>query len=590
VTARAWTRGKAVVDGQLRYVSPSQLVSADHSSVYGCLRKWWYRRVDGRPEPEGKAAAEGTKGHGQIEEYLHTGRMVLGQHALAAKHYFPPPSPDLALELSIDDGTLLAAGTPVVGFIDFLNTSGIVQLDEGPVEEGGAEIVDWKFTGRDPFPSPAEVASAIPMTVYGEWAARKLDLQSVRLSHVYISTRRREASKRSLLVPREKIADRWVQIESLVGRLQQTAAATSADEVDANLNACSYCPHRSYCKAGEQRTLVDLLGPAAAAQLLNKENEDMSLLNIPALAKLAADPVADAKAALIAEEAAVQVDPAVAAAIAVIGSRAGEYGLPTLEGDAAKVWIAVTRQGSGEVLAGSGDIASCRIANAADLVQLAEEVKALPAKAPPAQAMGLLPPDAPKSDPVAALAKLEGTKPAPVDVPVPIGTGNASPAPAPAPEIPIGNTPAAEDAGELKLSKKARAYVDGLLAKIAELEAERAESVTFAARDREAPAPAARVEVYVDALSPEPMTDLGPWVRAQAKRLADMFNAVDIRACGNDTAGGFGKWKGHLAALCAEAELAPGVYALDTRGSEVAEAAVDGLRARAGARVTRGIR
>lgn len=607
MTRPAWTRGKAVQDGRLAYVSPSQIVAADHDSFGGCLRRWWYRRVEGRPEPMNAAAEVGKQGHSEIEEYLTTGRMTLGQHALSAKRYLPAPSPSLQIECSIDDGTILLAGVPVVGFVDYLNTSGQVLLDHGATQDPdrSAEVVDWKFTGRRDFPTAQEVASALPMALYGEWAARKLDLEWVRLSHVYIGTRRREASKRSLLVPREEFAPKLERAERVVRRLQQAAQCKSAGEVEANTSACTAyggCPHRAYCQAGEQKTLADLFGPLGAARILNPEPPDMSLLNIPALAALKQpDPIADARAALIAEEQAARVDPAVKAAVQSI--IASGYGQPTLTGAAAQAWgaaigIGVT-QGAG--LVGSGDLAAATFSDPADLIKAAQELSGLPPKAAapaPAQGpaaakshalvTGLLPPDAPASDPVKAAAALEpkAAPPAPIAAPAPnteIETGRVSAA---APPI------ASEESGELKLSKKARAEFERMQARIFELEGQVS---AYAVRQTSAdPVPVAApttqgIGLFVDCTPPPGAVDLSSWVYGLAGQLAKQYGAADIRCAPDQSPLSFGKWKGALAAACREDAIADGFYHLDARGSELLEVAVEALRSRVRF-VCRGIR
>lgn len=588
----AWTRGRTIVGGELQYVSPSQIVSADHESFGGCLRRWWYRRVEGRPEPENAAAAVGTAGHAEIEEYLLTGKMVLGAHALNAKRYLPAPSPDLALEIPIDDGTLTLAGLPVVGFIDWLNTSGTVALDDGPRVQEGIEVVDWKFTGRRDFPSATEVGTALPMAIYGEWAARRTGAALVRLSHVYISTRQRNVSKRSILRNRSELGAGLERAERVVRRLQQAARCSTAAEVDANTDACTAyggCPHRAYCQAGEQRTLADLLGATAAANL-TKERNPMSLLNIPALAALKnSDPaVASEKAKLIAEEQAAKVDPAVKAAVEAIV--ASGYGQPTLTGAAAVAWAAARGldfQGHG--LTGHGMLAQATFSDPADLIKAADELRGLPAPtaatAAP-QAAGLLPPDAPASDPFKAAAALE----TPAEPTPSATTGQAAqPDTVPAPAAP------AEDSGELKLSKKARAQFEAMQARVAELERQnalmieqQAEMMLARAQQGATAAAPAGIQVFVDCTWPAGATDLSTWVHEQARLLAKQYGAADVRCAPDGTPLAFGKWRGALSAVYREAALGDGDYYLDARGSDLAEVAAEALRSRG--RVTRGIR
>lgn len=629
-----WTRGRAVVDGELQYVSPSQIVKADHQSFGGCLRRWHYGKVMGLKEPEFQAAATGTEGHAQIAEYMTTGRMVLGQHALKAKRFLPEPSRDHQVELSIDDGSLLIAGLPMVGLIDWLNPSRTVQLDHGEVYDPARseEIVDWKFTGRKEFPSPREVAESPPMTIYGEWRARKAGLEYVRLSHVYIATRRREVSKRSVLVRRQDLIPRYQRAEGVVRLMQQAARCKSAEEVDANLEACSAgqgCPFRSQCSAGTQKSLIDLLGPQGAADFLRPKEDPMSLLSIPALAAMQKQPtpaeVEAERARLAAEEAAArkeQVPPGISQAIEYIHSVRGvqvrlangtstPLGAPALGGDAATLWatfLGLDFQGHG--LSGSGALAGTTVMNAADLPALAQEISAVvaaqpaPAVAPAAPpAVGLLPPDAPVSNP-AAMQQTAAAAPPPV-VPQTVNVVNVA-APPPSAGAPIAAfpppppaAPVAEEPGELKLSKKARAEFERLQARLTEVEGQLSVANQMLADARSMPAvgpaptaaPAAGLQVYADAIPPTaPFTDLGPWVREVVQKLAERCQVADVRLAPKGSPLEFGQWRAHLAACFREVPLADGVYFLDTRGSDFAEIAADAMRTRAGAQVTRGIR
>jgi hypothetical protein len=580
----------------------------------------------GLKEPEYAAAATGTEGHAQIAEYMVTGRMVLGTHALKAKRFLPEPSKNHQVELSIDDGSFFIAGLPLVGLIDWLNPSRVVQLDHGEVYDPARseEVVDWKFTGRKEFPSPREVAESPPMTVYGEWRARKADLEYVRLSHVYIATRRREVSKRSVLVRRQDLIPRFQRVEGVVRLMQQAARCTNPDEVDANTDACNAgqgCPFRSQCSAGTQKTLIDLLGPQGAAEFLRPKEDPMSLLSIPALAAMQKQPTAAEveaeRARLAAEERAArqaQVDPAIRAAVASIRSAAhvqvNGHGLgsPTLGGQAAQVWAVV--EGLEDFpkhagIAGSGLLAGTTINDPGDIVRLAQELSAhlgqAPAPAPAApppppapvvqQNTGLLPPDAPVSNPAASQ-----TAPAPVVMPPAASPIAAFPAQQPAPAVNIHGqaasvppAPAAEEEkGELKLSKKARAEFERLQARIVELEA--AVGAVSAVTTHAASAPAG-VQVYADAIPPvAPFADLGPWVREVVAKLAERCQVADVRLAPKGSPLEFGQWRAHLEACFREVPLADGVYFLDTRGSDFAEIAVNAMRTRPGAQVTRGTR
>ncbi len=90
--------GKSVVDGQVRYLSASSLTLADPDSEDGCLRKFWYEKIDGRkPETTGPQSL-GVALHSEIENYLRTGLNVLGSLALRGKFMLPEPGKDLFIE------------------------------------------------------------------------------------------------------------------------------------------------------------------------------------------------------------------------------------------------------------------------------------------------------------------------------------------------------------------------------------------------------------------------------------------------------------------------------------------------------------
>lgn len=589
MTRPAWTRGKAVVDGQVKYLSPSQIVTADPDSYGGCLRRWWFAKVAGKKEPTSKAQAAGTEGHAQIESYLRTGKLDLGPHALAGKRFIPEPGPDLLIEHAIDDGTLFAAGIPVVGFIDLVSARRAIMTEDlyTTDPEGVVEVIDWKFTGRiENAKSAMEVARAIPMVAYGEWAARKFGVEHVRLSHVYFSTKKRESTKSSALVSRSDLSMRWNKAEAIARTIIDAASESDCSKVDANLDSCGAyggCPHRAYCPGGQSKTLTDIFGVTGAATLLGTKEPNMSLLNLPGLKNMAApgskdEQVAAAKAELLAPP------PEVVAAVETIAN-AG-LGQPHLGGEAVKLWAQVKGldlQGDG--LAGHGQLAAATLSTKDELLQAAKEIAALPAQesapeaataaeAPPA----LLPPDAPESKPETASAA-----PEPTPEPKPEEAESLLDSPA---EKGIATTPGAFEIGsaDLKMSKKCREYVDGLEAYARSLESK----PTWTAEVTQVAAPPQpqgnALTIYVDAL---PMgegetVDLWPWVNDLASKIAEQSGAKDIRwAPDKNSPLAFGGWRGVLAAACREMPLEPGSYILDTRGSEIAEVAAEALRERA---------
>lgn len=152
--------GPVVLHGVLRYLSVSQLDKFDERVDGGCERRWWFRYVARKPEPERAPAKLGTQIHAQIEHYLKTGQDTLGPLARAGSRFIPRPGSDLLVEYPFGRlwehapagyhgpvvSLLSAGGVPFVGKVDLLHTRGFWLDDEGVerLEPGVPEIVDWK--------------------------------------------------------------------------------------------------------------------------------------------------------------------------------------------------------------------------------------------------------------------------------------------------------------------------------------------------------------------------------------------------------------------------------------------------------------
>ena len=70
----------------LERVSVSQIASFDPTQPAGCPRRWWFRYVAGKPEPETASKSKGKDFHTSIEHYLKTGEDVLSPEVRAGKH------------------------------------------------------------------------------------------------------------------------------------------------------------------------------------------------------------------------------------------------------------------------------------------------------------------------------------------------------------------------------------------------------------------------------------------------------------------------------------------------------------------------
>src|SRR6266498_1209482 len=130
--------GPSIVDGRIRYVSPSQLEKYDDRLDGGCARKWWFRYVARVPDGDKPAARLGEQVHDQLERFARTKDVVgLGPIAAAGRRYVPDlDGSKLNLELAFGQNfgasvvsPVYAAGVPVINHIDAISTSDFY-LDE----------------------------------------------------------------------------------------------------------------------------------------------------------------------------------------------------------------------------------------------------------------------------------------------------------------------------------------------------------------------------------------------------------------------------------------------------------------------------
>lgn len=297
--------GPVVLEGRLRYLSPSQLQSFDEGTFGGCPRRWWFKSVAKKPERATRATDLGTKVHAQVEHYLKTGEDVLGPIARAGFRFIPRPGPDLLVELAFGklvDGAvrspLMSASVPFVGRIDLAHARGEWIDDEGRCQaESGSrdgvksvEVVDWKSTARIAndvdeatgivrerglAKSGEELARTWQMLGYGVVGlSRWPDAKRVRASHGYFQTRgSRAASKRSAVKSADEVREGWAASEQIVERMKSAAGERDVERLPANYEACgSYggCPHKAYCPRDPSLVLAEMIGRGGAMSLLGK--------------------------------------------------------------------------------------------------------------------------------------------------------------------------------------------------------------------------------------------------------------------------------------------------------------------------------
>ncbi len=413
------------------------------------------------------------------------------------------------------------------------------------------------------------------MIIQGEWAARSAKNRGapVRLSHVYTNTKGRpEASKASILMPRERIATRWEYIATAVRTIADVAKETDVEKVPANTNACGAfggCAYAETCTARSFNSLETFFGGSVMGLMesLNLPVPATSVVSTP-VATAAVVPGYDIVAQMAAQAAAVAAPlwpSGFPEAVAEIEAKG--YGFPPLAGAAAAAYGAMKKYPPAVGYAGSGDLAGvAAVTDPAMLLGIAADMRPLPVKAP--VTLGLVSPETPPSKPELAALPVEGfgTSEAipgliasvPAAVAAPIIAANATP-PAAAAAVPEAPVKTRKPRGPNK--PKTAAPSDSTIVEASETDG---------------------LWLFVDCRPNVPHEDLqghlDTWSSGMAKHY--QCNPADVRMAPQDSVLGYGKWKGGLAALAAAAAktLAFGAYYVDTRGSEVNEAFLEGLR------------
>jgi hypothetical protein len=538
----------------LRYVSPSSVTLADAGSYGGCLRRWWFRYVAGKPEPESAAQRAGTELHAEIEHYLRSGQRALGRLALTGFSFIPPPGDDLDVEhplaTSLETATLRPAGVPMIGYVDCINPRGVnygaSDVDATRDPPGTVEALDWKTTGQEVgrLKSASEIADTIQMAAYGAALVAR-GAAHVRLSHVYFFTRgSKPAKKISALRPAEKVMERWGYVEGVVRGLKGAAKALDASDVSGNLASCDAyggCPHRSYCPQSRAATIARTFGKDPMSLLSSiKQPAAPAAPSGAASIKAEMERLRAAEAAAKAARTEVAIPEGFRAALDWLGEpRDTLPGMPAFGGAAAKVYAAVRGlEPAASGYAGSGEIGAHTVTDPAQLREIALEL-GMPDGAAPAPNVSstsdapveLLPPDAPMSAGVAAVApepKKKRGRPSKDTTPI---------APEDLPRSPIGPS--------------ANAGADGLA-------------------------------VFVDCMPSIPTESLNRYVDQICAAICSQENEIDIRCGSPEGRLGFGRWRGVLGALIREAitsgKIPTGAYTLEVRGSEIGAVAADAVR------------
>lgn len=261
-------RGPHIVDGLVQWFSATVLTSAAEEQDGGCLRKHHYIHIaeGGEPAPPTKKQSVGLTVHDHLEKALKKQEVLLSALELnmlraADAHTGALDSGWVEVEVgSVVPGPIeermTCAGVPFYGHAD-------VVIPRKSVNE--VEVLDWKTTSSIAkwAKTGPELLQTIQMPAYGEWAARRLDVPRIRLTHVYGDTGTSHASRRSYLASRDEIAHRWEYVETVGRRIIEHAACESPEDVPTNPKACGAyggCPFRGRCSVGRRSMLEATMG------------------------------------------------------------------------------------------------------------------------------------------------------------------------------------------------------------------------------------------------------------------------------------------------------------------------------------------
>ncbi len=253
---------------KLNFLSVSSVEKFDPTIAFGCPRAWGFRYIDGIRDEATDAKSTGDAVHEQLEHYLKTGEDVLSVIPRAGKHLIYEPGPGLVVEH------------------DYLDGDGQRRALDC------AEVNDWKTTSGDKRTGAVAgkaklgielMSKTVQMPVYGAWALKLGGGDSVRLSHTYFGTRRREALKSTTLVTRNEVEDRIEQIRRTIAKMVDSATATTGAELEPNYNVCHAtqkgCQYLSICPRSAENVMQDFGGKLAAMLMQRQRDErgpDMS--------------------------------------------------------------------------------------------------------------------------------------------------------------------------------------------------------------------------------------------------------------------------------------------------------------------------
>lgn len=240
--------GKSIENGVLKQLSPSMINAFDPTTTFGCLRRAWYKYVQGLQEPQTGNQELGEKLHSLIEERLLKGAPPTIEHEAAGLY--------LAGQNMIEDVAkrkILGVEASLADFrIDDVRTVGYIDV----VWEKG--IIDWKTSSdiKRYGKTAEDLATDTQMLIYAK--AMHGDLPEVHLAHGQFQTK---GSKRTnfveVIVTQEQIDSHFGKvIVPLVRRIKEVAKVEDVSTLPRNDKACFNCAFKSHCPYNEGNTVM----------------------------------------------------------------------------------------------------------------------------------------------------------------------------------------------------------------------------------------------------------------------------------------------------------------------------------------------
>lgn len=234
--------------------SEQRKVRVSPSQVHGkrlCKRRWAYRYVEGIPEPQSAAQADGVLGHKRNERWLlhgeHPGDDAMGRLVQAAMRpgYLPTPGRHLLIEHPFE--IPLGGGHAFMGYIDCI---------EPPAEVHRVAVIDYKFVSSFRYILTRDKLRQDPQAVgYGKAA---IDLfptaTEIERRWLYFQKGTVNVKPVSVIETVAQVETAWAELKTEANEMVAIRLRKiPANQLEPNTDACHAfnkpCPYSDRCPA-----------------------------------------------------------------------------------------------------------------------------------------------------------------------------------------------------------------------------------------------------------------------------------------------------------------------------------------------------